>query len=268
MEQTQNKGIMAGLPCDIIGNENSREIEGGGKEGNILTENAGVKLDAKLKKAFKSSFKTTNAGFIGWFVLVLIAFAFLVLWKTTGVRWTSFVGATSFCLAIPSIALGFVAQTWNQIVRIIARVKGKDKDFFKQEEEDCSLSEAAAACFSFMKHVFRQNRKEAKRGYSRCEVKYTRNQHVRNNARSYRRAPRPVFAYSSGDDGGGGGSGSGDSDSSGDDSPKPSRHTVRLKSSLIFYKKPYNFSHLWRLLRAPGCCCLPRSKRSFWRWPV
>jgi hypothetical protein len=56
------------LPNFVIGREKSRETEGGGKEGHTLTEYMETKLDAKLKDAFTSSFKTGNTSFIAWAV--------------------------------------------------------------------------------------------------------------------------------------------------------------------------------------------------------
>jgi hypothetical protein len=260
MEQAWNKGMATGRSYDIIERGNGRAAERGGKEGNALTGNIEATSDVKLKKAFTSSCKTSNTGFMAWCVLVLNTFLCLALGKVTGVRWISFVGVGSVLLAFVGILWAFAWQTVNQIVRIVAKLKGKDRDFFREEEKECSLSKAAAEYCGFVKRVFNREQNEAKRDCNRYEVKYTRNLHVRNNARSYRSASRPMFARSSGD---GGSDDSGDSDSG--DSPGPSHHTA-LKLSKTFNGKSNSFSCPWRFSRAFGCRRMPRRKCSLWRW--
>jgi hypothetical protein len=265
MEQTGNNGMAAtDLPCDIIGRGNSRETERSGKEGNVLTGTVETKSDARLKKSFRLTSNTSNAGFIEWCVLVVTMLLCLSLWKVTGVQWLLFAGTASLLLAVPGIILAFAAETVTQVVRLIAKLAGKGRDFFREEEKECSLSKAAAECYGFVKRVFNQDRNEAKCGYNRHEVKDTLNRRAGNNARSYRRASRPAFAHSSGD----GGDDSGDSDSG--DPPEPSRHTAQpqLKLSQIFYSKSNKFSYPWRFQRAFGCWRLPCRKCAVRRWAV
>jgi hypothetical protein len=260
MERTWNKGMAAVCTCGVIEEESSRETGGGGKEGNVLTgSNIEAQSDAKLKKMFKSSFKTSNAGFLAWCVLGVCALFFLVLWRATGIRWFAFIGAGSLCLASVGIVLAFAAQTVNQIVRAVAKWKGKCRGFFSEEEKECSLSKAAAECCGFVKRVFSRDRNEAKRHCNRYEVKYTHNQHARNNARSYRSASRPAFTHSSGDDG----DDSGESDSG--DPPGPLHHTA-LKLSPTLYSQSNNSSCPWRSSRASGCWRMSCRRRSPWRW--
>jgi hypothetical protein len=235
MERAWNKEMAAARPRGVIEVESSRATEGGGKEGNALTGNIEVESDAKLKQAFKSSFKTANAGFIAWCVLVFITLLCLALWKVTGVRWIAFVGVGSVLLATAGIFLAWAAQTVNQVVRFAAKRKGKDRDFFKEEEQECSLSKAAAECYGFVKHVFNRDQLD----YNRYEVKCSHNLHVGNNARSYRGSRHPAFAHSSGD---GGNDDSGDSDSG--DPPGPSHHTAlkpKSRDSLSTYNQMINY---------------------------
>jgi hypothetical protein len=235
--------------------EKSRETEGGGREGHTLTEYMETNLDAKLKDIFKSSFKTGNAGFIAWTVLMFVTLVCLTLWMTTGVRWIAFAVAGSSCLACAGILLAFVAQSVNQIVRGIAKLKGKAQDFFKEEEKECSLSKAAAECFGFVGRIFNRGRGH----YDSYGVKHIPNRHAGNNARSYRSASHRASAHSSGD---GGNDDSGDSDSE----PPASHRTAQLKLSQTFNSKSNSFPCLWRLLHVFGCCCMPCRKRSPWRW--
>jgi hypothetical protein len=76
----------------------------------------------------------------------------------TEVRWISFAAVSAICLAFVGILLALTAQTVNQIVRFIAKLKGKAKDFFKEEEKECSLSKAAAECFGFVGRIFNRGR--------------------------------------------------------------------------------------------------------------
>jgi hypothetical protein len=223
-----------------------------------LTENIEAKRDAKLKKDFKSSYRKANAGFIAWCGLALILVLCLALWALTGVPLFTYIGLFSVSLAFPAISLAFLAQTWNQIVRVIAKKKGKSRDFFKEEEKACSLPQTVRECRGFVKSVFNRNRDKAKLDHDRNEVNSsrTRNRHVRNNARSYHNASRPAFAQLSGDSGGGNDD-SGDSDSSGDNPPEPSYHTPQPTLSQYFVQKLNSFLPLWRSIDASDCCCLP-----------
>jgi hypothetical protein len=220
-----------------------------------LTEIFETKSDADLKNAFKSTFKIANVGLIVWCFLVGITLVSLTFWSVTGIRWISLVGAGSLCLALAGIWLAFASQTLNQIVRIIAKLNGKAKDFFREEEKECSLSKTAAECYGFIKHIFNRGRNS----YDDYGINYTYNRHVGNNARSYRSSSRQA-AHSSGDDG------SDDSDSGDSEPPEPSHHATRLKLPQIFYSKSNSFSSPWRLLHVFGCWCTPYRKRPFWRW--
>jgi hypothetical protein len=244
--------------------EDSRKTGGGGKEENRLTENIETKSDTKLRKAFKSTFKTANVGIIAWCVLLLNAVLCLALWKMTGARWISFVGAGSFLSAIGGIFTAFAAQTSNQFVRLDAKFKGKGKDFFSEEEKECSLSKTAAECYGFVKRVFNQDGKKTKHYYERHKVKYASNRRTANNARAYHRAPRPAFARPS-HDGGGGDDDSGDSDQG--DPPGPLCHTaITLTPYQTSHRKSNNPSFRRRPARAFGCWRMPRGKRSHRRW--
>jgi hypothetical protein len=258
MEQVRNKEITVVWSSGAIGG-NSRGAECGGKEGNVLTNVFETKSDVDLKNSFTSTFKIANVGFIVWCILVPITIVCLAFWKATGVRGIAFAGVGFFCLAFSGILLAFAAQTLNQIVRIIAKLKGKAKDFFREEEKECSLSKAAAECYGFVKHIFNRGRSN----YDRYEMQHPHNRHVGNNARSYRSSRQAT--HSSGDDGS---DNSGDSDSGESEPPGLSRHTARprLKLSQTFYSKSNNFSCLWRFLRALGCWCMACRKRSFERW--
>jgi hypothetical protein len=249
------------LSCRIADRGNSRETGGGGKEENGLTENIETKSDAKLKKAFKSTFKTANAGFIAWCVLLLNAVLCLVFWKMTGARWISFVGAGSFFLAICGIFTAFAAQTFNQSVRLDAKFKGKGKDFFREEEKECSLPKTAVECYGLVKRVFNRGGKKTKHGHSRFEVKHIRNRRTASNARASRRVPRPAFAHSS-HGGSGGNDDSGDSDSG--DPPGSSHHTA-LKLSQHFFRKSNSPSYRRRFF-ALRCWRVSCGKRSDRRW--
>jgi hypothetical protein len=203
VEQIENKETMAALSCHTAEKGNSRETGGGGKEENVLAENIETKSDAKLKGRFKLSFKTANVGFIAWCVLMAIMLGCTALWVATGIQWLAFIGAGAFLLAMPAIFLAFAAQTSNQFVRFDAKFKGKDKDFFKEDEKECSLSKTAAECYGFVKRVFNRGGKETK--HKRClyEAKHISSRRTASNARSCHRAPRPAFAHSSHDGGGG-----------------------------------------------------------------
>jgi hypothetical protein len=258
MEQIGNKEIVVGWSSGVIGERNSRRTECGGKEGNILVESLETDMETKLKNAFTASFKTANVGFIAWCVWASITIGCLALWKMTGVRWIALVGVGSLCLALADILLAFAAQTMNQVVRVIAKLKGKSKDFFREEEKECSLSKTAAECYGFMKHFF--NRSQS--SYDRYSMKRTHNRHVGNNARSYRSASRQA-THSSGDDGS---DDSGDSNSGESEPPGSSRHTARLKLSQTFSSKSNSFSYPWRFSHAFGCWFMPHRKGSAWRW--
>jgi hypothetical protein len=263
VEQIENKETAAALSCHMAGKGDSRETGGYGKEENTLPENTGAKSDAKLKSRFKRSFKTANVGFIAWCALMAIMLICMALWMSTGVQWVAFIGAGSFLLGIPAISLALAAQTTNQAVRIDAKFKGKDKDFFREDEKECSLSKTAAECYGFVKRVFNKGGKVTKHEHSRHEAKYTRNRRTAGNARSCRRAPRPAFAHSS-HGGGGGDDDSGDSDQG--DPPRPSHHTAPLKLFQPFHRKSNNPSHRRRFSRALRCWCMPCRKGSNGRW--
>jgi hypothetical protein len=259
MEQTWNKEIAAIFSHDIIGSEDGCEIGGNGREENGLTESIETKSDMRLKKAFASTFITSNAGIIAWGVLLFTSLLCLAFWKTTEARWISFIGAASFLLAIGGIFIAFVSQTLNLSVRLDAKLKGKGEDFFKEEEQECSLSKTVAKCYGFVKRVFNRGGKEAKRGQGRYEVKHIRNRRMISKARSCRRSPRHAFTRSSHD-----GDDSGDSDSG--DPPGPLHHTAPLKLSQTFHRKSNSPSLPRRSSHASGCWRMSRRERSHGRW--
>jgi hypothetical protein len=259
MEQTGNKGGMAALSGGLIGRKGSRDTWGGVKEGNGLTEDIETKSDAKLKNAFKSTFKTANIGVIAWLLLLSNAALCMALWKMTGMRWVSLIGAGSFLSAIGGIFTAFTAQTSNQFVRIDAKHKGKDRDFFAEVEKECTFSKTAAECYGFIRRAFSRGGDVTKHRRNRCGAKYARNRRTAGNARSCRRAPRTAFARPS--------RGGGDDDSGGSDQgdpPGPSHHASPLKLSHHFYRK-LNSPH-WRpcLSRVPRCWRVPCGERSGW----
>ena len=96
-----------------------------------LTENVDRKSDAKLKKTFKSTFKTANVGFIAWCVLMVITLICLPLVMAIGAQWIALIGAGAFLLGIPAISLALAAQTSNQAVRLDAKFKGKGRKMKK-----------------------------------------------------------------------------------------------------------------------------------------
>jgi hypothetical protein len=265
VEQIENKETVAASSCHMERKGSSRKTEGGGKEENVLTENIETKSDAKLKRRFRLSFKRANAGFIAWCALMVIMLICLSLVMATGAQWIALLGAGAFLLGIPAIFLALAAQTSNQAVRIDAKFKGKDKDFFKEDEKECSLSKTAAECYGFVKRVFNRVGNESKHEHSRYEVKHIQNRRTARNARSCRRAPRPAFAHSSHDGGGGDGSDdSGDSDQG--DPPGPSHHTAPLKLSQFFYRKSNSTSYRRRFLYALRYWRVSCGKRSGGRW--
>jgi hypothetical protein len=250
------------LSRDIMGNEDSCETGGSGKGVNGLTESIETKSDVKLKNAFKSTFKTSNAGIIAWFLLLFNTLLCLAFWKATGARWISFIGASSFLLAIGGIFTATAAQTLNQFVRLNAKLKGKGKDFFRDEEKESSLSKTVAECYCLVKNVFNRGGREAKCGYGRYKVKHIRNRRMISYAHSCRRTPRPAFTRSSH---GGDGDDSGDSDQG--DPPGPSSHTA-LKLSQTFRRESNSSSHRRRFSRVIGCWRMPHGGRPGWRWSV
>jgi hypothetical protein len=264
MKQTWGKEKLTSCQHDVTGSGNDRQLEVNGESRNTLTD---ANIETKLKKTFKSSFNAANAGFIAWCILVAVTFLCLALAMLTGIRWIAFAGAGFLVLAAVGIVFAFMAQTANQIVRLVAKLKGKDRDFFREEEKECSLPKAAGECYSFVRRVFCRDRNQTTRDYSHYELKYSRNQHLRNNARSYRSAQRPAFASSSG----GGGEEPGESDSS---DPPGAPHYTALKPSKpaqTFHGKSNQSNSLsrpWRFSRAFGCWCLPSCQRNPRRWAV
>ena len=244
MKQTRNKGMMPDRSCGTEGRENSRNFELGEKEGNALTKNIYMTPDiGLLKKIFTLSFKTANAGFIAWCVLMFNSLICLGLWKITEARWIAFIGAGSFLLAIIGILLSFAAQTSNQIVRIAARMKGKDRNFFRKEEKECSLSKTVFGYCGFVKRVFKRN------DVNRYKAKCTRNLNVRNNSRAYRSASRPSFAGTSGGDDSDGGP---DPDSGDSDLPR-FVFSIHVTSIHNLYRKSNSFQFPYRVLYGFGC---------------
>ena len=165
-----------------------------------------VKQNQNLKKAFCVTYNFATVGVIACALLLVFTGVSLKLWQDINAEWFRCVGLTSFGLAFISIMLGFVSQNANLYVQHIARKSGNGTNFFRQYQHPSLLRQ-------IVRHFS-----------SRQHVKPARAPHARMNARSYRRAPRPAFAYASC---------SGHSCNEGDPDPESSSklHTVKQTPS-------------------------------------
>ena len=135
------------------------------------------KENRDLKKTFSTTYNTATAGAITCFLSLVITAVSLKLWLETEVELYRIIGLASLGVAFVSITAGFLSQSVNQYVQYDARKRGKGPNFFR-ECQGPSLIGQIAGHFTT--------------GRSVTSAKIIRH---RLNARSYRRAPRPMFAH-------------------------------------------------------------------------